>query len=342
MSQKLITFAVPCYNSADYMRHCVQTLLAAGEDAEIILVDDGSTKDDTPAICDEFAAKYPTIVKAIHQENGGHGEGVNQGLRNATGLYYKVVDSDDWLDTDSLQKLLTRLRTLIQQDLAPDMLICNYVYEHVEDGTTHTVRYTNVFPTERLFNWVHVGHFRPDQHLLMHSVIYRTEVLRRCGMLLPKHTFYVDNIFIYQPLPYVKSMYYMNLDLYRYFIGRADQSVNESVMVKRVDQQLRVTRHMIDCQDLDQLQNTPRLRSYMLHYLSMMMAVSDIFLLLDGSPEAYEKKAALWEYLKTHTSPQVYRAIRTSIGGATNQSTALGNKVVLKGYRLARKIFKFN
>lgn len=342
MSQKLITFAVPCYNSADYMRHCVQTLLAAGEDAEIILVDDGSTKDDTPAICDEFAAQYPTIVKAIHQENGGHGEGVNQGLRNATGLYYKVVDSDDWLDTDSLQKLLTRLRTLIQQDLAPDMLICNYVYEHVEDGTTHTVRYTNVFPTERLFNWVHVGHFRPDQHLLMHSVIYRTEVLRRCGMVLPKHTFYVDNIFIYQPLPYVKSMYYMNLDLYRYFIGRADQSVNESVMVKRVDQQLRVTRHMIDCQDLDQLQNTPRLRSYMLHYLSMMMAVSDIFLLLDGSPEAYEKKAALWEYLKTHTSPQVYCAIRTSIGGVTNQSTALGNKVVLKGYRLARKIFKFN
>ena len=340
MSQKLITFAVPCYNSADYMRHCVQTLLAAGEDAEIILVDDGSTKDDTPAICDEFAAQYPTIVKAIHQENGGHGEGVNQGLRNATGLYYKVVDSDDWLDTDSLQKLLTRLRTLIQQDLAPDMLICNYVYEHVEDGTTHTVRYTNVFPTERLFNWVHVGHFRPDQHLLMHSVIYRTEVLRRCGMVLPKHTFYVDNIFIYQPLPYVKSMYYMNLDLYRYFIGRADQSVNESVMVKRVDQQLRVTRHMIDCQDLDQLQNTPRLRSYMLHYLSMMMAVSDIFLLLDGSPEAYEKKAALWEYLKTHTSPQVYRAIRTSIGGVTNQSTDLGNKVVLKGYRLARKIFK--
>ena len=83
--QKLITFAVPCYNSADYMRHCVETLLSAGEQAEIILVDDGSTKDDTPAICDEYAAKYPTIVKAIHQENGGHGEGGNQGIRNARG-----------------------------------------------------------------------------------------------------------------------------------------------------------------------------------------------------------------------------------------------------------------
>ena len=86
MQQKLITFAVPCYNSAAYMRHCIETLLSAGEQAEIILVDDGSVKDETPAICDEYAAKYPTIVKAIHQENGGHGEGVNQGIRNATGL----------------------------------------------------------------------------------------------------------------------------------------------------------------------------------------------------------------------------------------------------------------
>ncbi len=286
MQQKLITFAVPCYNSAAYMRHCIETLLTAGEQAEIILVDDGSVKDDTPAICDEYAAKYPTIVKAIHQENGGHGEGVNQGIRNATGLYYKVVDSDDWLDTDALKKVLERLTTLVARGTAPDLMICNYVYEHVEDGTSHTVRYTNVFPQNRLFDWVHVRRFRPDQNLLMHSVMYRTEVLRECGMVLPKHTFYVDNIFVYQPLPYVKSMYYMDLDLYRYFIGRADQSVNESVMVGRVDQQLRVTRHMIDCQDLDALKGQKRLRAYMVHYLSVMMAVSDIFLLLDGSAEA--------------------------------------------------------
>ena len=91
---KLITFAVPCYNSAAYMEHCVDTLLQGGDDIEIILVDDGSTKDDTPAICDRYAEQYPDIVRAIHQPNGGHGEGVNQGLRNARGIYYKVVDSD--------------------------------------------------------------------------------------------------------------------------------------------------------------------------------------------------------------------------------------------------------
>ena len=88
---KLITFTVPCYNSAAYMDHCIETLLTAGEDAEIILVDDGS-KDDTGKIADAYAEKYPTIVRVIHQENGGHGEGVNQGIRNATGVYFKVVD----------------------------------------------------------------------------------------------------------------------------------------------------------------------------------------------------------------------------------------------------------
>ena len=72
---KLITFTVPCYNSAAYMDHCIETLLTAGEDAEIILVDDGS-KDDTGKIADAYAEKYPTIVRVIHQENGGHGEGV--------------------------------------------------------------------------------------------------------------------------------------------------------------------------------------------------------------------------------------------------------------------------
>ena len=206
------------------------------------------------------------------------------------------MDSDDWLDTDALKKVLARLTTLVARGTAPDMMICNYVYEHVEDNTTLTVRYTNVFPQNRLFNWTHVGHFRPDQNILMHSVMYRTEVLRKCGMVLPKHTFYVDNIFVYQPLPYVKSMYY----LYRYFIGRADQSVNESIMVKRVDQQLRVTRHMIDCQDLDELKDQKRLHAYMVHYLSVMMAVSDIFLLLDGSDEAKAKRTGLWQGSRKH------------------------------------------
>lgn len=339
---KLITFAVPCYNSAAYMDHCVRTLLTGGDDIEIILVDDGSTKDDTPAICDRYQAEYPDIVRAIHQENGGHGEGVNQGLRHAQGMYYKVVDSDDWLDEAALKAVLDKLRAFAGAEQPLDLFIANYVYEHVEDNTQKVMKYTNVFPEGRVFTWNEIGRFRPSQYLLMHSVIYRTEMLRACRLELPKHTFYVDNIFVYQPLPFVKSMYYMDLDLYRYFIGRADQSVNESVMVKRVDQQLRVTRHMIDCQDLDALKAQKKLRSYMLHYLSMMMAISDIFLLLDGSAAAKQKENELWAYLKAHTSAGVYRSIRYGFGGVTNLKIPKGDKLVLGGYRIAQKIFKFN
>ena len=339
---KLITFAVPCYNSAAYMEHCVETLLQGGDDIEIILVDDGSTKDDTPAICDRYQEQYPDIVRAIHQPNGGHGEGVNQGIRNARGIYYKVVDSDDWVDVPSLHKALDKLRQFVRDNKLVDMMICNYVYEHAETNTQRVMHYRNVFPRNKVFGWDQIGRFRPSQYLLMHSVIYRTQLLRDCNLELPKHTFYVDNIFVYQPLPFVKSMYYMDLDLYRYFIGRADQSVNESVMVKRVDQQLRVTRHMIDCQDLDALKGQKKLRSYMLHYLSMMMAISDIFLLLDGSAAAKQKENELWAYLKAHTSAGVYRSIRYGFGGVTNLKIPKGDKLVLGGYRLAQKVFKFN
>ncbi|WP_186566361.1 glycosyltransferase family 2 protein [Lawsonibacter celer] len=340
---KIITFAVPCYNSADYMDHCIRTLLSGGEDIEIILVDDGSTKDDTPAICDRYAAEYPEIVRVIHQENGGHGEGVNQGLRHAAGLYYKVVDSDDWLDETALARVLNKLREFSAAERPVDLLVANYVYEHVADGTQKVMRYTNVFPEERVFTWAEIGRFRPSQYLLMHSVIYRTQLLRECGLELPKHTFYVDNIFVYQPLPWVKSMYYMDLDLYRYFIGRADQSVNERVMVSRVAQQVRVTRLMIDSHDLNAVyQENKKLARYMISYLSMMMTISSIFLIIDGSPEALGQKTELWEYLRT-VNPELYHKLKyRSVSMVGNIPGYQGRKLSVQLYRLARRIYKFN
>ena len=95
------------------MRRCIDSLLSGGEDVEILIVDDGSTKDNTAEIADEYEKNYPGIVKAIHQENGGHGEAVNAGLRNATGVYYKVVDSDDWVDVDVYLDIIKTLKELV-------------------------------------------------------------------------------------------------------------------------------------------------------------------------------------------------------------------------------------
>ena len=84
LSMKYITFTVPCYNSENYMRRCIDSLLTGGSDVEIILINDGST-DGTARIADEYQLAHPDIVRAVHKENGGHGSGVNKGLRTGTG-----------------------------------------------------------------------------------------------------------------------------------------------------------------------------------------------------------------------------------------------------------------
>ncbi len=339
---KLITFAVPCYNSAAYMKHCIDTLLNGGEDVEIIIVNDGSS-DDTAKIAQKYAANYPSIVKAIHQENGGHGEAVNTGIKNATGLYFKVVDSDDWLDVSGMLKMISTLKKLVDDKVNLDMMLCNYVYEHSVDNTSKTIRYKNVLPQDKIFNWSDVGSFKVSQYILMHSVIYRTSILKECNLQLPKHTFYVDNIFVFQPLPYVKTMYYMDIDLYRYFIGREDQSVNEKVMIKRIDQQIRVTKIMIDfyC-NLDFQKMNKRLKSYMKNYLSMMMTICSVLAVLSGTEENLTKKIELWNYLKDKNKKLYLRLRYSLLGGASNLPGKTGRKITKKGYYISNKIYKFN
>ena len=338
---KLLSVAIPCYNSEGYMRHCIETLLPGGEDVEIIIVNDGSTKDNTAAIADEYAAKYPTIVKAVHQENGGHGEAVNTGLKNATGLYFKVVDSDDWVDAESYQKVLAKLNELVREGKAVDMMLCNYVYE--KQGAKHkrVVHYRSALPQDQVFGWNDVKHFHKGQYILMHSVIYRTQMLENCGLELPKHTFYVDNIFVYYPLPYAKNMYYMDVDLYRYFIGRSDQSVNETVMIGRVDQQIKVNKIMIDQYDMKTIQN-PKLRKYMISYLEIMMTVSSIMLIRSGTQESLQKKKDLWQYLKKKDAGLYYKLYFGIFGRAMNLPGKGGRKVSVFAYKLANKVMGFN
>ena len=130
---KYITFTVPCYNSQDYMRRCIDSLLVYQNEVEIIIVDDGST-DDTPQIADAYAKQFPGTVRVIHKENGGHGSGVNAGLAAAKGEYFKVVDSDDWLDARSLQKVLFRIMHWNREQTPADMIVCNYVYDHLHEN----------------------------------------------------------------------------------------------------------------------------------------------------------------------------------------------------------------
>lgn len=337
---KYISFAIPCYNSQDYMAHAIESILPGGEDVEIIIVNDGS-KDDTLKIAREYEGKYPDIVRVVDKENGGHGDAVTAGLTHASGSYFKVVDSDDWVDEESLHKILALLRRFQDEGEEIDMLVSNYVYEKVGVEHKKCIHYRNVLPQDEIFHWQDIGHFRIDQYILMHSVIYRTDLLKLIQLRLPKHTFYVDNIYVYYPLPHVRKIYYLDVDFYRYYIGREDQSVNEKVMISRVDQQIYVTKTMIDMYDLNKI-SSKKLKNYMINYLAIMMTVSSILLIRSKKQENLAKKKELWTYLKKKDL-KVFLKIRYGILGQTmNIPGKPGRKISSLAYSVARRLVGFN
>ncbi len=338
---KLLSIAVPCYNSAAYMRKCIDSLLPGGEDVEIIIVNDGSN-DSTPDIAEEYRERYPGIIKVVNKENGGHGSAVNAGIEHARGLYFKVVDSDDWVSQSAYIRILDKIKELLKSGKSIDMFISNYVYEKEGEKRKKVMKYTHTLPEEEIFTWKDVRHFRVGQYILMHSVIYRTNLLRDCGLKLPEHTFYVDNIFVFNPLPYVKTMYYMNVNFYRYFIGREDQSVNEQVMISRINQQITVNKLLVDyyIAEKQHILTNGKVRKYMVNYLDIITTVSSVLLIRSEQEENLEKKKELWQYIKT--KDKVLWMRMGILGNAMNLPGKLGRKISVDGYKICQRIFHFN
>ncbi|EEJ53061.1 glycosyltransferase, group 2 family protein [Mobiluncus mulieris 28-1] len=336
-----LSFVIPCYNSEDYMDACVSSMLGAGEDTEIIIVDDGST-DKTAEKADRWAEHMPDTIRVIHQENSGHGGAVMAGIRAARGEYLKVVDSDDWLDRVALNLLMAKLRTFIAHKQGVDLVVCNYVYEHVLTGSRKVIRYLKALPMNKIMGWNSVRRFGVGQNILMHSAVYRTQVLRDSGMEMPKHTFYVDNIFVYVPLPYVKKLYYLPVNLYHYFIGREDQSVNEKVMLGRLDQQMRVTKMMAEAYALPDEVRNPHLARYMEGFLALIVTASSIFAVLRGDREALRMRDEMWEAIEAK-SPKMAAMLRHNplVWGANVKNPA-ARSVQVKLYRIAQRLYRFN
>ena len=324
------------------MDKCIQSLLKAGEEVEILIINDGSTKDNTKEIAEKYQREYPTICKAINKENGGHGDAVNYGLANATGKYFKVVDSDDWVDESALKKVLNSLRKFENIEESPEAVVVNYVYEHTYSGKQRVVEFSKKMPIEKKFSFEEVKKFGVGQFMAMHSVIYLTQLLRDIKLQLPKHTFYVDNIFVYTPLSYVKKFYYINVDFYRYFIGRPDQSVQENIQMQRIDQHIRVNKIMIDAHDITALKKQrPKLYKYMRDYLMIITVISSIFLIKIGDREALNKKKELWDYFMDKFPKECKRTKKKLVGiTASNNLIKLWFSKVI--YKIAKKKLKFN
>ena len=241
--------------------------------------------------------------------------------------------------TGKTQTILNIVANLVVQEKT--VLVTNFVYEKEGAKRKKVMNYHTAFPKDKVFTWKDVKFFMTGQYILMHSVIYRTELLRQCGLELPKHTFYVDNIFVYQPLPHVKNMYYLDVNFYRYFIGRSDQSVNEQVMIGRIDQQLRVTKLMLGYYDVTKIPNR-KLKHYMTSYLEIMMTICSVLAIKSGTEENMEKKKELWESLKKQNLALWLRLRFGFLGQGCNLPGKGGRELLILGYKITQKFYGFN
>ena len=340
--KKTLTFVVPAYNMTEYLERCVMSLIAAkrNDDIEVLIVDDGSS-DGTLEMAQKFEARYPGIVRAIHQENKGHGGAVNTGIAAASGMYVKVVDADDWVGPESLEQVMAVLREEADSTEPIDMLVTNYVYDKVGKRNKHVVNFSHAMKAGERLTWNDLGHFGLAEYILMHALTYRTAVVRESGMQLPEHTFYVDFIYAYQPFPWVKTMKYLDTPFYHYFIGRDGQSVQTDVMIRRVDQLRLVNQCMVRA--------TPErgtvpdgLYRYMIHFLAIESSVASVFMILSRDPENYEKKKDMWDDIKAY-SPTIYKDVRKkAMSRALNLRGSIGRFVIRKGYFVAEHVVGFN
>lgn len=340
--KKTLTFVVPAYNMTEYLERCVMSLIAAkrNDDIEVLIVDDGSS-DGTLEMAQKFEARYPGIVRAIHQENKGHGGAVNTGIAAASGMYVKVVDADDWVGPESLEQVMAVLREEADSTEPIDMLVTNYVYDKVGKRNKHVVNFRHAMKAGERLAWNDLGHFGLAEYILMHALTYRTAVVRESGMQLPEHTFYVDFIYAYQPFPWVKTMKYLDTPFYHYFIGRDGQSVQTDVMIRRVDQLRLVNQCMVRA--------TPErgtvpdgLYRYMIHFLAIESSVASVFMILSRDPKNYEKKKDMWDDIKAY-SPTIYKDVRKkAMSRALNLRGSIGRFVIRKGYFVAEHVVGFN
>lgn len=235
---KLLSIIIPTYNMERYLPKCLASVseTEVPDTVEIIVVNDGS-KDNSLSIARSFQAKRSDIVEIIDKENGNYGSCINVGLAKAAGKYVKVLDADDWFNTEGLVTFLSLLK-----NVDADLILTDY-----------TMVYTNGRKRSAHRNWSVCHEY--DETLMaessflkmqMHAVTYRTALLRDAEYRQTEGISYTDQEWIFYPMRFVHKIRYFNIDLYQYLLGREGQTMDTRVMQKSVSHGILITKRMIE------------------------------------------------------------------------------------------------
>ena len=300
---KVLSLVIPTYNMEKYLNNCLDSFIYDKEtqEIEVLIVNDGS-KDNSVKIAREYEQKFPNIFKVIDKENGGHGSTINAGLKVATGKYFKVVDADDWVDTENFRKLVERLK-----DVESDVIFTNYTMVFEPKMKTEAVK--------AIFSDVDKEMLIKDcnnVHLCMHAETFKTEIIR--DVRLQEHCFYVDVEYNNYAIARCKTVTCMDLDIYQYRIGRAGQSVSPQGFYKHRDNHLTVLKNLFKFYETADLEEYSRviLFNNIVNMLHCHYNNYTIFYHIDKKPivELVEFDKWLESYPKFYEESNKYKIVR--------------------------------
>ena len=228
---KILSFIVPSYNCSNFLPTCINSMLHPDllEQLEIIIVNDGSV-DETASVAEEFVAKYPQTVRLINQENKGHGGALNTGCTAAQGKYLKVIDADDWVETDSLPALLAFL-----SHSNSDIILTHHYTRDISTGEVKKWKsYPEAFENAYTLEQIMLQPQNFDRSLTFHGITYRTEFYQLQNIRLSEKVFYEDHEYATFACCKAASVTPLDLFIYHYRIGDVQQSVSDSNQLKRL------------------------------------------------------------------------------------------------------------
>lgn len=222
MTDKVLTISISAYNVDKYLDSTLKSLCIDNiDDVEILVINDGST-DNTLQIAQKYEATYPSTVRVIDKKNGGYGTTIKTGLSLAKGKYFMVLDGDDWLDTKSLDILVTELK--IRDE---DMVFWNMLFVYPDGKTVYKPTFHSDM-SKKTYTWDEI---KNPFDVKIHEMAIKTDKYQKIDYSLGDF-FYVDIEFDVFSILAAQSFVYFDMDLYMYRYGLAEQSVNPINMQK--------------------------------------------------------------------------------------------------------------